>query len=150
MSRKYTDRRRMRNVWQGMIRRCHEPGCPGYEYYGRKGISVCDRWRTSFDAFVSDIGIIPVGMTIDRKNNSLGYEPGNVRIATVTEQNNNKSDTRHITFNGATRTMTAWAKHVGISPALLHYRLSAGWSIENSLTVPPGTGCNNGQYRRSM
>ena len=149
MGRKYTDRRRMRNVWYGMIRRCHDPRAINYKYYGAKGITVCDRWKNSFDDFLSDIGIIPHGLTIDRKNNSLGYKPSNVQLSTVTEQNNNKSDTHYITFNGSTLTMTAWANDIGISTQLLHYRLRANWAIEDALTVPVNSGCNDGKYRRS-
>lgn len=151
MSRPYTDRRRMRNVWKSMIRRCYDSKSPDYKYYGLKGITVCDRWRDSLDNFIADIGVIPKGLTIDRIDNSRGYEPGNVRIATVRQQNNNKSDTKHINFNGATRTMKGWAEHVGISPALLRYRLTAGWSVENALTIKPNNGANHGRYRnRSM
>src|SRR6185437_8391769 len=103
------DRKRMRDVWKGMIGRCYEPQHPSYRWYGAKGVRVCERWRTSFDAFLADVGVIPKGMTIDRECSAGDYETGNVRIATVTEQNNNKSDTRLLTHVGRTQNMTAWA-----------------------------------------
>lgn len=131
-----TERKRMRDTWKGMIDRCHTPGSPSYRYYGAKGISVCERWRRSFDAFLSDVGTIPKGLRLERLDNSLGYEPSNIRIATIHEQNNHKSDTRLLTHAGRTQNMTAWAREMGMSPAMLHYRLSHGWPTDAALTTP--------------
>jgi hypothetical protein len=44
------------NSWKGMIERCSNPNHIGYKYYGARGIMVCERWRTSFSAFVDDMG----------------------------------------------------------------------------------------------
>ena len=47
------------HVWKGMKRRCHESGHMMYEYYGARGIKVCDRWREhgmGFKNFMADMG----------------------------------------------------------------------------------------------
>jgi hypothetical protein len=74
-----------------MKKRCFDPNTPGFRYYGGRGITVCDRWRDSFETFLEDMGERPEGMSIDRIENDLGYSPGNCRWATATEQNINRS-----------------------------------------------------------
>jgi len=59
--------------WIGMIQRCTDPNCTDYPNYGGRGIKVCDRWRSSFLAFLEDIGERPEGLSIDRIDNDGGY-----------------------------------------------------------------------------
>lgn len=79
-------------AYQGMIARCHNLKAPNYRYYGAKGTSVCERWRfkDGYDNFVCDVGVAPPGYWLDRKENSKGYEPGNVRWVTPRESANNR------------------------------------------------------------
>jgi hypothetical protein len=74
-----------------MIQRCVDQNGKSYPNYGGRGISVCDRWRESFTAFLADVGEKPSpGMSLDRIDNDGNYEPGNVRWATASEQNRNR------------------------------------------------------------
>ena len=82
--------------WEAMIRRCESPGSASYQYYGGRGISVCNRWRESFSAFLVDMGERPPGMTLDRIDPNGNYEPGNCRWATPVEQGRN---TRRVKLN---------------------------------------------------
>ena len=78
-------------AWASMKARCHNPRSQGYARYGGRGITVCDRWRESFEAFLSDVGLAPSSKhSIDRIDNDGNYEPGNVRWATGTVQQFNK------------------------------------------------------------
>jgi hypothetical protein len=73
-----------------MITRCENPKNKDYHNYGGRGITVCERWRTSFVNFLEDVGDRPPGTTLDRINNELGYMPGNTRWSTNLEQRHNQ------------------------------------------------------------
>ena len=125
------------DLWHSMVARCYDPRQVSYPYYGAKGITVCREWRNSFHTFRRDMSPRPEGTSLDRIDPTQGYSKANCRWATITEQNNNKSDTRHITFNGKTMNMTAWAREIGTSPAALHHRIAKmGMAIEDALTIP--------------
>jgi len=87
--------------WNALKNRCFNPKAPKYKSYGAKGITVCPRWRESFEAFLADVGERPLGTTIDRIDGSKGYLCGrleccgqnetNCRWATPAEQKQNQN-----------------------------------------------------------
>lgn len=76
--------------WLSMRSRCYRPKSNGYERYGGRGITVCDRWRDSFENFLADMGERPEGMTLDRIDSEGNYELANCRWATRVEQRHNR------------------------------------------------------------
>lgn len=120
-------------VWRTMIARCHNPKVKCYPRYGGRGISVCERWRNSYDLFIADMGPRPSGMMIERKDNGGNYEPGNCRWATATEQNRNTRRTWFITFRGERKPAVQWAEELGIPYARLRSRRWSGWTDERIL-----------------
>ena len=75
-----------------MVARCTNPRHPAYPSYGGRGIGVCARWRDDFMAFFADLGPRPSpAHSLDRLDNTRGYEPDNCRWATRSQQQRNKT-----------------------------------------------------------
>lgn len=79
------------NLWKKMRDRCGNPNATQYQWYGARGIRVCERWNSSFASFIADMGPRPSpAHTLDRLNNYRGYEADNCRWATQAEQYANR------------------------------------------------------------
>jgi hypothetical protein len=93
---KYKALRPLYGTYNGMMQRCYNDSHNYYDYYGGRGISVCDRWFDpvdGYDNFVADMGTRPEGFTLDRIDGDGNYEPSNCRWADAATQNRNKSNT---------------------------------------------------------
>lgn len=129
---------RIYNTWAHMKQRCYNPNNASYAYYGAKGIKVCEDWQ-NFIPFCewAIINGYNDNLTLDRININKDYSPENCRWATIEQQNNNKSDTNLITYNGKTQSLSKWADELNIKPTTLHARIFRHrWSIEKAFTTP--------------
>lgn len=81
--------------WCHMKERCLNPNCKDWPDYGGRGITICDEWRDSFEAFFAYIGPKPdPSYSIDRIDVNGNYEPGNVRWADKWTQARNRRNSR--------------------------------------------------------
>ena len=125
----------MYRLWQALKSRCLSPSGKYYHNYGGRGITVCDRWRESFEHFLEDVGPRPSeDYTLDRIDNDGNYEPGNCRWATWSEQCRNKRTNLNLTFNGETMCITDWARRIGVSVECLKYRIKMGWPVDSIIS----------------
>lgn len=129
-------------IWDGMLQRCNNPNNSQYEYYGDRGIKVCAEWEADFGAFLrwATLDTAPHwqrGLTLDRRDNELGYSPQNCRWATVAEQNRNQRRTKKYDFNGEQLVATDIARILGISAPTFLARVGwLGWSFEDAVSKP--------------
>ena len=119
--------------WRGMKDRCYLKSHKEYKRYGAIGITVCERWKNSFENFFEDMGKRPQGFSIERIDNLKGYSPENCKWASQKEQANNKSTNKFIEFEGKKLTIQQWAEKLQISHWTLRARLARGWPIEKTL-----------------
>lgn len=129
-------------AWVQMRQRCNNPRSLKFPLYGGRGVKVCSRWD-DFVTFRADVGERPSPThTLDRIDNDGDYEPGNVRWATPAEQGQNRRHSRLgsrrllITALGQTKTATEWAQELGGHRGLIQDRLTAGWTVEKSVSTP--------------
>lgn len=122
--------------WESMKQRCLNPNAPDFPNYGGRGIDVCSRWKNSYENFHADLGERPEGTSLDRIDNSKGYEPNNCKWSTATEQQENRRSNPRVIFNGREITVVALAKEIGIPAKILIWRLNNCWDLDRAVNTP--------------
>lgn len=124
-------------IFHKMMDRCNNPNNKkDYKDYGARGIGVCSEWLHNFKAFLNDMGRRPSSKhSIDRIDNNKGYSKNNCKWSTQIEQANNKRNSRILTYNSESFTVSQWARKLGIPRSSIDNRLRKNLSIDNVLTI---------------
>lgn len=132
-------------TWAAMLSRCNNPNHKAFAYYGGRGITVCASWH-SYENFLADMGRKPdPTYSLDRIDNSLGYEPKNCRWADAKTQMNNrrpahldKATSVHQLFEHAGKTckVVEWLKLTQISQNTYRQRIREGMTPEQAIFTP--------------
>lgn len=124
-------------VWEGMVDRCTNPKNKDWKWYGGKGVTLCAEWRDNPATFIAHIGPRPSPKhSVDRIDGTKGYEPGNVRWATMTEQARNRSNNRMVEVAGVSMCLVVAAETVGLPYTVVKNRLAKGWTEQRALSEP--------------
>ena len=127
------------STWCEMKKRCFNANNKRYKDYGGKGVTVCDRWKNSFENFFADMGKKPSSdYSIDRIDNDGNYSAENCKWATPKEQANNRNSNRLITIACVTLTIAQWSKEMGFGYSVIGDRLKSGWSERDAVLIPVG------------
>lgn len=140
---------REHQAWAGMKQRCLDPNWPGRHNYSGRGITVCERWASSFESFYHDIGTRPSDAhSLDRIDNDGNYScgqcdqcvtngwPMNARWATKSEQVRNTRRTQWVEYQGERAPLIEWCERLNISLKRTDSRLARGWSVKDAFTLP--------------
>lgn len=121
------------NTWCAMKSRCNNKNNEEYKNYGERGIKVCDRWNTSFEAFIDDMGIRPEGTTIDRIDSNGGYSPENCRWSVESVQARNRRSTINVKRDGKVQCVKDWCDELGLNVDTVYKRIQKGELPEEAL-----------------
>lgn len=126
--------KKVRRAWNNMLWRCFDENSKNFSDYGGRGITVCDKWATSFAAFYEHVSTLPhfgeEGYSLDRIDNNGNYEPGNVRWAQMKTQSRNRRSNVVVEYNGEKICLKEAAERSGIKYMTLFQRYHRGWRGE--------------------
>lgn len=123
-------------TWALMMDRCHNPRSKDYPRYGASGVAVHPEWRdviAFIDWIEANLGPRPDGRTLDRYPDAAGnYEPGNVRWATASEQQNNTRPLQLARLSGTTLEQRASAARALRDSGLTYKQIAAVMGVSLS------------------
>lgn len=129
--------------WRCMLWRCGPTASPRHKrWYAH--VSVCERWRDNFHAFLEDVGPRPSkAHSLDRfPDNGGNYEPGNVRWATSIEQNRNRRPRTPrilVDYQGRRVGVGELCALTGLTEHCVRERISKGWDGDRIAATPVRT-----------
>jgi hypothetical protein len=143
---------RIGRIFNQMVQRCYNSKRKDYQWYGAKGVNICEEWLNNpniFEQWALNNGYSDT-LTIDRINSELNYCPDNCRWIPLPENTRRAGNVNWITINNETLTGRQWSGKLGLGLLTIDkYVRTYGTDIttqliEAMLKEPPST-----KHRRS-
>ena len=131
---------RILHIFNGMHDRCYNANSKDYMNYGGRNIAICSEWNDDKYSFV--IWDLNNGyqnnLTIERINVNEDYSPQNCCWKTFEEQNNNKTTTRYVAYNGVTWRFMDLMRELGFDSKRISNKIRSrifryGWDVERAI-----------------
>jgi hypothetical protein len=112
------------SIWTDMKKRCLNKNHRAFHRYGGRGITVCNRWKDSFEYFLSDMGHPPSDAhEIDRIDVNGNYQAANCRWTTRSENMRNTSRAVTAMYKGQRMHLKEIAALTGEPYLRLYYKV---------------------------
>lgn len=132
---------RLYGIWEGMKSRCYDCNWHVYPYYGGRGITVCDEWRTSFQSFLewANTHGYTDDLTIERVDVNGNYEPSNCIWIPKDQQMQNRRNVIKVQIGDETKSLSEWARIYGIPLSNVLSRVyCCHWDYVSAIITPVG------------
>jgi len=117
-------------TWKGIVERTTCQTSSNYSRYGGRGIGIYPDWM-QYENFAAYMGQPPSPLhSIDRIDNTRGYEPNNVRWATMKEQAANRHNNIRVVVNQQVMILADAARTLNISKST-----ASRWFTQGKLKV---------------
>ena len=123
-------------TWTNIKARCTNPNNKAYKNYGGRGITICENWLSSFEQFFEDMGECPIGFSIERQNNNLGYFKENCIWASPKTQALNRRTNFIIEYQNQKKPLKQWCEELDLKYKKTFTRIKQlKWSIEKAFSL---------------
>jgi hypothetical protein len=142
-------RTKLYSIWRSMKQRCLNSNSQAYDYYGGRGIKVCEEWMDFeiFQNWAVNNGY-KEGLTIERIDNDGNYEPSNCKWIPQSKQSNNTRRNRVISYKNKQQNLKQWSEELKINRHTLFGRLKRGWTVPKAFETPVDIKCRNGRAKQ--
>ena len=128
-------------AWIAMLQRCGHRGDPktvvGRSYYGGRGISVCEQWRSDFLEFLSCVGPRSSRNHILGRLDTYGnYDPEDAVWILRKAHAELTRERLGVVYQGRKWTYKSLAQLHGMQSAAFRRRLALGWETTTALHKP--------------
>lgn len=142
---------RLYQEWAHIKSRCVYKGAKSQQYYGARGIKMCNEWANSFEKFRD--WALQSGyrddLTIERIDFNGNYCPENCTWIPQSEQSSNTRRCVIITYNGKTQNLNDWCKELNLDYKRINNRIKKlGWSFERAISEPVNVNKRNMATRK--
>lgn len=131
--------------WLTAKSRCFNSKFPKYKNYGKRGISMHEDFKKDFFKYESYLlglypnlyGLLEKKLQIDRIDTNGDYTYGNLRVVTVKENCNNRTNNHHVVVFGKKMTIAEASAYSVVSQHTIWKRIMhQKWTDEEAVLLP--------------